>query len=119
MKKQCLECGTTFHGRADKKYCTPSCRSAANNKLNRDAINVVRNINNILRKNRRILADLNPDGKAKVPKHRLLSKGFNFTYFTNIYETKNGNRYYFVYDYGYLALENDFYTLVRRQSYVG
>lgn len=118
MKKQCLECKEEFNGRADKKYCSTSCRSAAHNKLNREAINFVRNINNILGKNRRILADLNPDGKARVHKDKLLAEGFKFSYFTNIYQTKNGNTYYFVYDYGYLALADGFYTLVRRQSYV-
>lgn len=118
MKKHCLECKTEFIGRADKKYCSTSCRSTANNKVNRDAINFVRNINNILRKNRRILADLNPEGKARVHKDKMLGNGFKFSYFTNIYRTKNGNTYYFVYDYGYLELDNGFYTLVQRQSYV-
>lgn len=118
MKKQCLECNEAFHGRADKKYCSDACRSAAHNKLNRDAINFVRNINNILRKNRRILVELNPNGKAKVHRDKLIAMGFRFNYFTNIYQTKNGNTYYFCYDYGYLPLSNDFYTLVQRQSYV-
>lgn len=118
MRKQCLECKEEFQGRADKKFCSPGCRSTANNKVNRDAINFVRNINNILRRNRRILVLLNPDGKAKVHKDKMLGEGFKFSYFTNIYQTKNGNTYYFVYDYGYIELENGFYTLVRRQSYV-
>lgn len=118
MKKQCLECGGEFIGRADKKYCSPNCRSTANNKLNSDTINFVRNINNILRKNRRILSELNPEGKARVHKDRLTERGFKFSYFTNIYQTKNGNTYYFCYEYGYIALEDNYYTLVIRQSYV-
>lgn len=118
MKKQCLECKQEFHGRADKKFCSPNCRSAAHNKVHRESINFVRNINNILSKNRRILADLNPTGKARVTKDKLLSEGFKFSYFTNIYQTKNGNTYHFVYDYGYLALDGGYYTLVQRQSYV-
>ncbi|MEM1119047.1 MAG: hypothetical protein AAGJ18_01275 [Bacteroidota bacterium] len=119
MKKRCLVCNEEFNGRADKKYCSPNCRSTAHNHLNRDAINFVRNINNILGKNRRILSILNPDGKAKVHKDKLLAEGFNFSYFTNIYRTQKGNTYYFCYDYGYLALsDGEYYTLVRRQSYV-
>ena len=118
MRKQCLECKEEFHGRADKKFCSPNCRSAANNKVNRDAINFVRNINNILRKNRRILVELNPNGKAKVHRDKMLERGFQFNYFTNIYRTKAGKVYRFCYDYGYLNLENDYFTLVKRQEYV-
>ncbi|MFN7119748.1 MAG: hypothetical protein ACK4TA_23340 [Saprospiraceae bacterium] len=116
--KTCLECGDKLMGREDKKFCSDQCRSAYNNKLNSDATNFIRNINNILRKNRRILAELNPDGKAKVHKDKLLERGFKFHYFTNEYVTKNGNAYRFCYDQGYLPLENDFYALVVRQQYV-
>jgi hypothetical protein len=78
----------------------------------------MRNINNILRKNRRILAELNPDGKAKVHKDKLLDRGFKFSYFTNIYRTKQGKNYHFCYDQGYMDIDNGFLILVRRQSYV-
>ncbi len=118
MKKQCLECGDTFTGRADKKFCSADCRSAYNNKLNSDATNFMRNINNMLRKNRRILAELNPDGKAKVHRNKLLDRGFKFSYFTNIYTTKQGTHYYFCYDQGYMEIDNDYFVLVKRKAYV-
>ena len=38
----------------------------------------MRNVNNMLRKNRRILAVLNPNDKAKTTKTELLDKGFKF-----------------------------------------
>lgn len=118
MKKKCIECGDEFIGRADKKFCSDNCRSAYNNKLNSDATNFVRNINNILRKNRRILAELNPNGKTKIHRDKLMDKGFKFSYFTNIYKTKAGKVYYFCYDQGYLPLENGWLALVERKSYV-
>ncbi len=118
MRSKCLECGDEFKGRTDKKFCSPQCRSSYNNKLNSDATNFVRNINNILRKNRRILAELNPKGKSKVHRDQLLERGFKFSYFTNQYHTKSGNEYHFCYDQGYLALEDDYYALVVRQVYV-
>jgi hypothetical protein len=34
--------------------------------------------------------------------------------FTNILKTKTGNTYYFLYDQGYMLLDNDFYILVKR-----
>lgn len=114
MEKGCLECGEKIVGRTDKKFCSDYCRNAHNNNLNKDSKNMVRNVNNLLRKNYRILEELNPDGKIRITKSKLTAKGFNFGYFTSIYTTKTGNTYYFVYDQGYLPLEGDFYALVKR-----
>ena len=83
MKNECIECGAPFHGRADKKFCSAHCRSNYNNRLNRDFNNFMRNINNILRKNRRILSTLNPNGKANIHRDKLMEQGFKFSYFTN------------------------------------
>ncbi|MBW1295226.1 hypothetical protein [Aquimarina litoralis] len=116
MQKDCLECGAKIVGRADKKFCSDYCRNAFNNKLNKDSKNLVRNINNRLRKNYRILEELNPKEKTKTTKSRLISKGFDFQFFTSIYTTKAGTIYYFVYDQGYLPLENEYYALVKRNN---
>ena len=78
----------------------------------------MRNINNTLKKNRRILHALNPSGKANVHRSFLERKGFNFNYFTNVYTTKGGNTYYFCYDQGYLFHENNYVRLVLRQEYI-
>lgn len=118
MKKTCLECGDEFNGRADKKFCSDQCRSSYNNKLNSDVSNFMRNINNILRKNRRILAELNPHGKSKVHRDKLLEKGFKFSYFTNVYQTKAGKTYHFCYEQGYLPINDGYFALVVRQAYV-
>ena len=114
--KKCLECGTEIRGRADKKFCSDYCRNAHNNKLNTDSKNLVRNINNRLRKNYRILDSFElKDGKTRTTKTRLLDKGFDFEYITNLYTTKKGTTYYFVYDLGYLPLDNDYYMIVKRE----
>lgn len=113
--KTCLECETTIKGRADKKFCSDYCRNAYNNKLNVVSKNLVRNINNRLKKNYRIL-DSYPlkDGKTRTSKTSLLDKGFDFEYHTNLYTTKKGSTYVFVYDLGYLPLDNDYYMIVKR-----
>jgi len=115
MDRSCLECDEKLVGRIDKKFCSDYCRNAHNNRINKDSKNLIRNINNRLRKNYRILESLNPEGKTTTPKIRLLDKGFDFEYFTNIYTTKNGTSYYFVYDMGYRLLDNDFYMIVKRE----
>ncbi|WP_031427110.1 hypothetical protein [Flavimarina sp. Hel_I_48] len=114
MPKTCLECGDILKGRSDKKFCGDACRNSHNNRLNSDSRKLVRNINNKLRKNHRILETLNPNDKTTAPKAKLLDAGFDFTYFTSIYTTKAGTVYYFVYDQGYLPIEGDFYALVKR-----
>lgn len=114
MIKVCLECGDKIVGREDKKFCSDGCRNAFNNKINKDSTNYMRNINNKLRKNYRILSELNVEGKSKAPKSKMINKGFDFDFMTNILHTKSGNTYYFIYDQGYMVLDNDFYMLVKR-----
>lgn len=116
--RQCLECGQKLSGRKDQKFCSDYCRNTYNNRLNEDVTNSMRRINNILRKNRRILAALNPAGKRTVDAITLAEEGFNFHYFTNIYTTQKGTHYHFCYDQGYAKVENDQYVLVWKQDYV-
>lgn len=110
----CLECGEKIVGRTDKKFCNDGCRNAYNNKHNKDSTNLMRNINNKLRKNYRILSKLNVDGKRKTTKQKLVSLGFNFDYITQYVVYKNGSDYSFVYDQGYKLLEEDFVLLVKK-----
>ena len=78
----------------------------------------MRNINNALGKNRRILEGefTNGEDMTKTTKQKLIQKGFQFKYFTNTYTNKKGNVYFFCYDLGYLPLENDWYLLVKRKE---
>ncbi|MDA8693328.1 type I-A CRISPR-associated protein Cas5a [Saprospiraceae bacterium] len=115
---KCLTCQTKITGRADKKFCDSECRTAFHNKQNSFQNNFIKNVNNILKKNRRILMQLNPNGKSKTTKEELLDLGFKFSYFTNEYVTKAGKIYHFVYEQGYIELEDDKYALVIRKKYV-
>ena len=99
-EKVCLECGGKITGRSDKKFCSDQCRVAYNNKLNRDETAYMNNVTNILRKNRRVLMELNLTGKTKVNREKLNDKGFAFNYFTSKYKTKDGSDYNFSYEQG-------------------
>lgn len=112
-KRGCLECNEAIIGRIDKKFCSDYCRNSYNNKVNKDSKNLIRNINNRLRKNYKVLTELNTNGKTKVTRTNLYDKGFDFKFFTSIYTTKTGNTYFYVYDEGYLALENDLFLLIK------
>ena len=110
----CLECSEKVVGRIDKKFCSDYCRNDYNNKVNKESKNLIRNTNNRLRKNYNILSKLNVSGKTKVTRRKLFDKGFDFNFFTSIYTTKTGNVYYYVYDEGYLPLENEVFLLIKR-----
>lgn len=116
--KLCLTCDKPIKGRTDKKFCDDYCRNNYNNLLKADTTNQVRNINNALGKNRRILESLFANGEemAKTTKEKLLQRGFQFKYITHIYCNKKGNTYFFVYDLGYLPLENDWFLVVKRKE---
>lgn len=115
-QRKCLECDEPLRGRADQKFCSDACRNAYNNKKLSGSSNYIRKINRILKKNHSILEELNPTGKTTVFKSVLLKNGFNFSYFTHIYKTRNQKVYYFCYDQGFLVLDNNKYLLVRRED---
>ncbi|NEU07590.1 hypothetical protein GZH53_04620 [Flavihumibacter sp. R14] len=112
----CLDCKGELRGRSDKKFCDDQCRSNYNNRQLSESTSYMRQVNSILKRNRRIMEELNPDGKIKISRKKLLIKGFNFEYFTNIYQTQSGKKYYFCYESGYLPLEHDEVLLVRKED---
>lgn len=118
--KTCLACGKQLKGRIDKKFCDDYCRNNYNNqqKAKGNYSSYVRNINNTLLKNRKILDSVLPETEetAKANKEKLQRLGFQFKYLTHIYTTKTGKTYFYCYDYGYLPLENDWFLIVRRKE---
>jgi predicted nucleic acid-binding Zn ribbon protein len=115
--KLCLTCSKPIKGRTDKKFCDDYCRNNYNNQLKSATTNLVRNINNALGKNRRILESFfGKEDLIKTTKDKLLEKGFQFKYITHTYTNKKGNVYFFCYDIGYLPLENDWFLLVKRKE---
>lgn len=116
--KACLFCKNLVKGRSDKKFCNDYCRAAYNNDLKSAANNYIRNVNNALGKNRRILENLLPVGEptAKANRDKLIEKGFQFKYHTHIYHTKTDKTYFYCYEYGYLPLENNWYLIVKKNE---
>ena len=116
-EKTCLACNKKLSGRADKKFCNDYCRNSYNNEMKSANSPIVRNINNALIKNRRILEGLlGGEETIKKPKEKFLSQGFQFKYTTHTYTNKKGNTYFFCYEYGYLPLEGDWYLIVKRKE---
>lgn len=115
--RKCPECGDDIKGRIDKKFCSDLCRNSFNNRLNSDDNNYVRNVNNALRKNRRILeGSLKKEDKITVARQKLSDKGFNFTYYTNQIITRNNHTYNYCYEFGYMLLDNNMVLIVKRKK---
>jgi len=117
LNRSCLECGKSFKGRSDKKFCDDYCRNAHNNKARIEESSFIRIINKTLQRNRRILEELlGKESMVKQPKANFINKGFVFHYHTHQYVNKKGNIYYFCYEYGFLPLEGDWYLVVKRKE---
>jgi predicted nucleic acid-binding Zn ribbon protein len=116
--RTCIACGKPVLGRADKKFCNDWCRNGYNNKEKTASSDMMKAINAILKKNRRILETLIPvhAETGKCPKKKMVEKGFNFQYHTHVYTTKKQTRYFFCYEYGYLPIDNDYYFILRRNE---
>ncbi|WP_262246389.1 hypothetical protein [Parapedobacter soli] len=116
MERRCMDCGEPVVGRADKKFCDDACRANYNNRRNSEESGYLRKVNNILKRNRRILAKLSPEGGRKVKWQALIDEGFNFNYITDMNEPTEACQYRFCYEYGYLLLDADEVLLVRRKG---
>jgi hypothetical protein len=94
----CRDCDAKLLGRSDKKFCNDYCRNTYNGKRNRDVSNSVRNINNILRKNRRILLQFAQNNILVCSKTELINLGFRMDYCTRFYTDQEGKNHKFYYD---------------------
>jgi len=111
MDRNCIECGQRIVGRTDKKFCNDQCRTAWHNRQNSSDNGHVRNVNNILRRNRQILAELTADGKKQIRSVTLSKLGFKFGYFTGARKVRNGSLEHFCYDQSYMPVANGVYLL--------
>lgn len=113
--RNCLSCDKPLKGRIDKKFCDDYCRSHYNNRLLTSDYSRIRNINNILRRNRRILQQFYIDAgrPSRVSQNTLTELGFNFRYCTHTETSKNKPTYHFCYDLGY-SLQDNGQVLIRK-----
>jgi predicted nucleic acid-binding Zn ribbon protein len=101
ISKTCLACGESLRGRADKKFCSDQCRSGYNNSIKSGNRDYIRRVNYILKKNRRILTQLQEEGQKQIPIDLLRGKGFDFNYFTSLYASSQGINF-FCYEHGFI-----------------
>lgn len=116
MKTQhrlCICCQKPLKGRLDKRFCDDYCRNHFHNSIKAPENNLVRNVNNALTKNRRILKNA---FKCTPPPHQvlmddLMQEGYIFRYHTHyLKEEPEG---YGCYDYGVVMQQTGVCTIVQ------
>ncbi|MBU2947008.1 DUF2116 family Zn-ribbon domain-containing protein [Zobellia uliginosa] len=120
-EKICPICGHAVFGRSDKRFCSSKCRSIDQYEKRQKEEPFFLKVDRQLKINRKILKRYNKSGYATIRKTEIVSKGFNPKFFTHYWKNKQGNVYFFVYEYGFLNIKNngkDKYLLVKWQSYM-
>lgn len=102
-------------GRPDKKFCNDGCRNVYNNSIKKRELGEIKNIDQALKKNRRLLKKfLGNESEIILSEKKLRDVGFNFDFSTHtIISKKKGNSFIFCYNYGYHALGNGKYKVVK------
>ena len=114
--RKCKCCNDLLYGRKDQIFCSTSCRNSWHNddRSLREAI--IRDTNRVLKKNWKILCQLNRAGKTKISKLQLVSREFDFRLITSTLTTREKREYRFCYDQGYPQLDDTTYLLVVADS---
>ena len=113
--RTCTHCESKVIGRSDKKFCSDHCRVAYNNIVNKKRNNMVRKVNNILCKNRKILEQLKISGRKEIDRATLSELGFVFSLHTSSKIRSTGMTYY-CYDQGWTQIPNKKHVLIGAHS---
>lgn len=117
----CRNCENLLIGRSDKCFCDAYCRNSFNNQNKADDERMIQQTNSIIRKNRRILKTLCPQGKSIVRKEVLDQMGYRFKFYTDTFHSSKGGTYYLCYDFGFTAMyegSTQKALIINRQDYM-
>lgn len=118
MERKCIECGSKLLGRIDQKFCSDYCRTSFNNQKNRDISKIVRNTNNSLRRNRRILKNLIEKKCQSVNRVILVQLGFDFRLITGQDIDEKGQVIFNIYDLAYSFLSDDEILIQKSENHI-
>lgn len=106
ISKLCPCCGRPVLGRSDKKFCGDACRSHYFRSQNEAFLVSIRQVDSILKRNRRILSRFwEKAGSGPVPVHRLQEAGFAPQFCTQVMSDAQGRDWQVVYDLGFRQTE--------------
>lgn len=98
---ECLECGTPFYGRPDKKFCCLTCKNRYHNSIRSESNGYRNRTIRLLDNNYRILSNLLALGTKSAAIADLVSVGFNTEVQTCSIQYKRGRSVNRCYDIQY------------------
>jgi hypothetical protein len=114
---KCQNCGNPLRGRIDKKFCDIGCKNEHNNRLQRDERMAISQIDAILKRNRRLLKRCLGGEQSKIVRAvELTNAGLRLDFYTHHYMNRDGDKYIFCYDYGYLILDGGNCLMVKHRG---
>ncbi len=120
--RKCPICDSVVIGRTDKIFCSTKCKSIDQYEKRQKTEAFYFRVEKQLRTNRKVLKRFNKSGFTTIRKSKLIENGFNPNFFTHYWKNQKGDVYLFIYEYGFLAKnENgkEKYVLVTWQDYMG
>ncbi len=114
-KRLCRLCKQPFSGRADKIFCSATCKAQYHMKLNKVTMGASERIDKILHRNRSILLEImgKNSRQKKVVKAILDSKKFHFGYITHFHINSHNKTVHYVYDFSWMIF-SDQEILIKR-----
>lgn len=115
---KCKVCNNEVSGRADKIFCSVSCKNEYHITLRTVTKNVAFPLDKILHRNRSILLEIMgaKSSKKKVLRSELVSKKFQFNFLTHYNINSQGKMYHHVYDFAWMEFSDDEILIVRQRK---
>lgn len=116
-QRLCRLCKQPVTGRADKIFCSATCKANHHIKLNKVTTEASERIDKILHRNRSILLEImgKNSTQKKVPRALLDSKKFHFGYITHYHVNAQNKTVHYVYDFSWMHY-SDQEILIKRIS---
>jgi len=114
---KCKICKNEIAGRSDKKFCSVSCKNYYHTNLRRVTSIAVKEIDNMLHRNRSILLEMLGKNKMQLKclRMELEKRKFSFNYHTHTNTNSAGKVYYFVYDFAWMTFSDDEILIIRKK----
>ncbi|MBK7409576.1 MAG: hypothetical protein IPJ40_16945 [Saprospirales bacterium] len=99
----CLQCGKSFRGRSDKKYCSLPCKNAHYRLRTDPHHEILKKVDAILHRNHAILSQLPWEDKKilTIPKIYLDTHGFNFDFHTGTFTNRHNQLFFYLYNFAW------------------
>jgi len=116
MDRKCRICEKPIKGRADKIFCSVSCKNEYHKNLRYATKIAAIEINGYLKRNYAILLETLGKNKTqlKIYRNLLEKKGFRFKYHTHFHINSKNKTFYYVYDLAWMEFSDDEILVVRK-----